>query len=80
MVVERLVHHDAEALLDALNPFDDALDVEVEVGEVAAAQVLEPPVDVVLLCGVRGRGHISSITVLTSRYVSSSISTSNYLK
>ena len=37
-----------------------------------------PPVDVVLLGGVRGRGHVSSITVLTSRYLASIISTSSY--
>ena len=46
MVLERVLHHEPQAPLDALDALDDPLDIEIEVGQVAA-ELLEPLVDVV---------------------------------
>ena len=51
MFVERVLHHEPQAPLDSLDALDDPLDVEIEVGEVAA-ELLEALVDMV--CGSGG--------------------------
>ena len=60
MALERLLHREAEAPLEPLDALDDPLDVEVEVGQVAATELLELRVDVV------GRRALSSVVMSPS--------------
>ena len=54
MVGERLLHREPEPPLQALDPLDDSLDVDVEVGK-RPVQLLEPAVDVVSVGGPGSR-------------------------
>ena len=53
-LVERLVQHPLDSPVDAADPVDDPLDPEVEPRQLVV-DLLQPPVDVVLLSGL---GHV----------------------